>query len=159
MDIEKYFRDKECDYWREFPYAYGSLQVLNKTIQIVGADCGSSALYFLWRGAKYIIQYEKEEKLRARWNEVCRDFNICDKAIMKGEWKGEYENADIFVMDCEGCEKDLNVDVLKKYEQWCIGVHDWTENRVTLLRKLVGAVLTYVSDDGREITLCKINKS
>ena len=156
MDIVKYFRDKECDYWKEYPYSYGQLYILNKTIQIVGADCGSSALYFLWRGAKYIIQYEKNEGLRTKWDEVCKEFNICDKAIMRGEWKGEYEHVDIFIMDCEGCEKELDIDMLKKYEQWCIGVHDWVENRVQLLRKLAGAILTYVSDDGREITLCKI---
>ena len=104
-----------------------------------------------------MIQYEKEEHLRKKWEEVCNTFGICNKAIMKGEWKGEYEDANIFVMDCEGCEEGLNVDALKKYEQWYIGVHDWTKNRVELLRKLEGATFTYVSDDGREITLCKIS--
>jgi hypothetical protein len=75
---------------------------------------------------------------------------------MKQEWKGEYENVDIFVMDCEGCEEGLNVEMLKKYERWCIGIHDWTKNRVELLRKMEGTTYTYVSDDGREITLCRV---
>jgi len=155
-NISEYFRKLECDYWREYPHSYGKLDVLNKSIQIVGADCGSSALYFLMRGAKYIVQYEKEEHLRKRWEEVCQYFNICNKAIMKKEWNGEYENVDIFIMDCEGCEENLNVDILKKYEEWCIGIHDWTKNRVQLLRKLEGTTFTYVSDDGRELTLCKV---
>jgi len=154
-NIEEYFKKIECDYWREYPHSYGLLNVFNKSIQIVGADCGSSALYFLLRGAKYIIQCEKEEHLRKRWNEVCKQFGICDKAIMKNEWYGEYENVDIFIMDCEGCEENLNVDILKKYEEWCIGIHDWTKNRVNLLRKLEGTIFTYASDDGRELTLCK----
>jgi len=157
MNLAEYFREKECDYWREYPHAYGKLDVFGKTIQIVGADCGSSALYFLMRGTKYIVQYEKEEHLRKKWEEVCKYFNICDKATMKQEWKGEYENVDIFVMDCEGCEEGLNVEMLKKYEQWCIGIHDWTKNRVELLRKMEGTTYTYVSDDGREITLCNLS--
>jgi len=156
-NIGQYFRERECDYWREYPHAYGKLDVFNKTIQVVGADCGSSALYFLWRGAKYVVQYEKEEHLRQKWEEVCKYFNVCEKATMKEEWKGEYENVDIFIMDCEGCEKDVNVDMLKKYEQWCIGIHDWTKNRVELLRKIEGTTYTYVSDDGREITLCLLS--
>lgn len=155
MSISEYFRQRECDYWREYPHSYGILDVFNKTIQIIGADCGSSALYFLMRGAKYVVQYEKEEHLRNKWEEVCKYFNICDKAEMKKEWNGEYENVDIFVMDCEGCEEHLNVDMLKKYGQWCIGVHDWTKNRVELMRKMEGTTFTYASDDGKEITLCK----
>jgi len=155
--IDEYFRKLECDYWREFPHSYVVLNVFNKSIQVVGADCGSSTLYFLWRGAKYVIQYEKEEHLRKRWEEVCRQFMICDNATMKGEWKGEYDNVDVFVMDCEGCEEGLNIDELKKYEQWCVGIHDWVNNRVELLRKLEGTTFTYASDDGRELTFCKVS--
>jgi len=156
-NIDEYFRKLECDYWREYPHSYGKLDVFNKTIQIVGADCGSSTLYFLWRGAKYVIQYEKEGHLRKRWEEVCKQFGICDKATTKEEWKGEYEDVDVFVMDCEGCEEGLDVDKLKKYEQWCIGVHDWAKNRTELLRELEGTTFTYASDDGRELTFCKVN--
>ncbi|CAI44189.1 SAM-dependent methyltransferase [Acidianus rod-shaped virus 1] len=156
MDIENYFRNLECDYWREYPRSYGLLNVYQRTVQIVGADCGSSALYFLLRGASSVVQYEKEEKLRKKWQQVCADFSICDKAVMKEEWNGEYEDTNIFIMDCEGCEEKLNVSQLNKYSQWCIGVHDWAKNRVELLRKLEGATFTYASDDGREITLCRI---
>ncbi|QJF12370.1 putative methyltransferase [Metallosphaera rod-shaped virus 1] len=154
--LEKYFHDLQCDYWREYPHAYGLLNVYNKTIQIVGADCGSSALYFLLRGAKYIIQYEKKQHLREKWKEVCTHFDICQKAEMRSEWNGQYDNADIFIMDCEGCEENLDVSQLKRYEQYCIAVHDWTKNRVDLMRKLEGLTFTYISDDGREIVLCKV---
>jgi len=156
-NIGEYFRKLECDYWREFPHSYGVLNVFNKTIQIVGADCGSSTLYFLWRGAKYVIQYEKEEHLRKKWEDMCKQFSVCDKAMMKGEWKGEYDEVEVFVMDCEGCEEGLDVKALKKYEQWCVGIHDWAKNRVELLRKLEGTTFTYSSDDGRELTFCKVS--
>ncbi|ALG96898.1 SAM-dependent methyltransferase [Acidianus rod-shaped virus 2] len=154
--LDKYFHDLGCDYWNEYPHSYGLLNVYNKTIQIVGADCGSSALYFLLRGAKYVIQYEKDQQLREKWKEVCTHFDICQKAEMRSEWTGQYDNVDIFIMDCEGCEEILDVSQLKKYEQFCVAVHDWTKNRIELLRKLEGLTFTYVTDDGREIVLCKL---
>ena len=169
MDYRKYFADKGCDYWYEYDSAYGWLNVKGKRIVIVGADCGSSAIYFLLHGADYVIQYEKDEERRKRWDEVCRDFTaVCNKAEMHGEWNNEYPDADVFIMDCEGCESSLvggtptppspnNVEKLNKYAVWCVAVHQWTENRVMLLRKLIpyGVTLRYVSDDGNEIMLCK----
>lgn len=154
--MEEYFRKRGCDYWREYPHAYGMLNVYQRRIQIVGADCGSTALYFLLRGASFVVQYEKEEHLRKAWEEVCTHFSICDKAEMRGEWNGQYDNVDIFVMDCEGCEEKLDVNMLSRYKQWCVAIHDWTRNRVELMRKLEGMTFTYVSDDGKEIVLCKI---
>jgi hypothetical protein len=156
MNLEEYFLKKECNYWREFEFAYGRLNVKDKVVVVVGADCGSTHVFFLMRGARYVIGYEKEEHLRELWKRVCIDFDVCKKGEMHGEWKKGYPDADILVMDCEGCEKDLDVSSLSKYKEWCIGVHDWTENRVSLLRALQGTTFTYVSDDGREVTLCHI---
>ncbi len=101
--------------------------------------------------------YEKEEKLRRMFTEkVCHDFSICDRVEIRGEWKGEeYPQADIFVMDCEGCEDALETHRLSSYEQWCIAVHDWAKRRVDLLRALAGNTFTFVSEDGREIMLCR----
>ena len=156
VNVSQFFRERNCDYWREYPYAYCCLRVIDRTVQIVGADCGSSALFLLWKGARFIIQYEKDEAVRKKWGEVCAEFDICDKAVMKGEWTGQYEDVDVFIMDCEGCESGLDVPALKKYQQWCIAIHDWTEGRVNLLRKLQGYTFTYVTDDGREIVICNL---
>ncbi len=155
-DYEKYFSKLECAYWHEYPHAYSKLILKDKNVVMIGADCGSSALYFLLRGAKHVIAYEKEEKLRKLFVEkVCRDFNICDRVDIKGEWKGdEYPDADVFVMDCEGCEDTLDVSQLTKYKQWCVAIHDWAKRRVELFRALSGNVITYISDDGREIVVC-----
>ncbi len=46
-------------------------------------------------------------------------------------------------MDCEGCESKLDVSQLQKYKQYCIAIHDWTENRFELMRKLYGTILTF----------------
>ncbi len=71
-------------------------------------------------------------------------------------------------MDCEGCEakllevkaergeKNLRFEELQKYKQYCIAIHDWTENRFELMRKLYGTVLTFISEDNREFVFCKL---
>ncbi len=157
VNYEDYFEKLGCAYWHEYSHAYNKLVLKDKTIIMIGADCGSSALYFLLRGAKYVIAYEKEEKLRKIfYDKVCKDFSICNSITLRGEWTGnEYPDADVFVMDCEGCEDALDVNKLAKYNQWCIAIHDWAKKRVELFRALYGSVLTYISDDGREIVLCR----
>jgi len=155
-DYDKYFAQLECAYWHEYPLAYHGVDFRGRVVVTIGADCGSSALYALLRGATHIIAYEKEEKLRKLFVEkVCKEFNICDRVDMRGEWRGdEYPPGDVLLMDCEGCEDALDVAQLGKYDHWCVAVHDWAKRRVELLRALAGNVLTYVSDDGRELVVC-----
>ncbi|AFV51256.1 SAM-dependent methyltransferase [Sulfolobales Mexican rudivirus 1] len=155
-DYNEYFAKLGCNYWREYRYAYRPIDFRLRNVIMIGADCGSSALYALSRGASRVIAYEKEEKLRKLFAEkVCKEFNICDKVDMRGEWSGkEYPPADVFLMDCEGCEDALDVTQLAKFDQWCIAIHDWAKRRVELLRALAGNTLTYISDDGKEIMVC-----
>ena len=158
INYKDYFCKLQCCYFHEFDQAYGRLEVKDKTITIIGNDCGSSALYFLLKGAKKIIGYEKSDELNKRFKEkVCKEFNICDKVEVYGEWTGkEYPNVDIFIMDCEGCEKNLDVSQLQKYKQYCIAIHDWTKNRFELMRKLYGTILTFITDDNKEFVFCKL---
>jgi len=158
FNYKDYFCKLQCCYWHEFDQAYGKLDVKDRTITIIGNDCGSMALYFLLHSAKRIVGFEKEEKLNQLFKEkVCKDFQICDKIEVHGEWTGNlYPDTDIFVMDWEGCEKNLNVSQLQKYKQFCIAIHDWTENRFELMWKLYGTVLTFITDDNREFVFCKL---
>jgi len=158
MDYKDYFCKLECCYWHEFEQAYGKLDVKDKTITIIGNDCGSSALYFLLKGAKKVVGYEKSEELNKRFKEkVCKEFNICDKVEINGEWTGnQYPDTDILVMDCEGCESKLDFSQLQKYKQFCIAIHDWSENRFDLMKKLYGTILTFISEDNREFVFCKL---
>lgn len=123
---------------------------------IIGGDCGSSAVYMLLRGAKYVIQYEKEERLRKLWQEkVCKDFYICDRAEMIGEWNGkEYPPADIFVIDCEGCECALDFEKLKRYKLAVVAIHKFANCYSDMLQKIseLNSRLVYVSEDGLEET-------
>jgi len=158
FNFKDYFCKLQCCYWHEFDQAYGKLDVRDRTVTIIGNDCGSTALYFILRGAKRIIGFEKEEKLNKLFREkVCKNFNICDKVEIHGEWIGNlYPDTDIFVMDCEGCEAKLDISQLQKYKQFCIAIHDWTENRFNLMRKLYGTTLTFISEDNREFVFCKL---
>ncbi|AZI75988.1 putative methyltransferase [Sulfolobales Beppu virus 1] len=159
MNLVDYFRDMGCDYFHEYSEAYGKLSVKNRSVTIVGGDCGSSALYFLLRGAKKIVSFEKQEKLNQLFLKVCKDFGICDKVEVHGEWHGQYPQTDILVVDCEGCEKDLDVNQLNRYKEYCIAIHEWTENRVQLMKKLEtkNLIFTYITNDGKEIMLCKLD--
>ena len=158
MDYKDYFCKLECCYWHEFELAYGKLEVKDRTITIIGNDCGSSALYFLLKNAKKVIGFEKSDELNKRFKEkVCKEFNICDKVEINGEWSGkEYPNTDVLIMDCEGCERNLDFSQLQKYKQYCIAIHDWTENRFELMKKLYGTILTFITDDNREFVFCKL---
>jgi len=178
INFKDYFCKLECCYWHEFEQAYGKLNVKDRTVTIIGNDCGSTVLYFLLKGAKRIVGFEKEEKLNQLFKEkVCKDFNICDKVEIHGEWTGNlYPDTDVLVMDCEGCEakllevkaersdeqsssrseSKLDISQLQKYKQYCIAVHDWTENRFELMRKLYGTTLTFISEDNREFVFCKL---
>ena len=158
MNYKDYFCKLECCYWHEFDLAYGKLDVKDRTITIIGNDCGSSALYFLLKSAKKIVGYEKSDELNKKFKEkVCKEFQICDKVEINGEWNGkEYPNSDVFIMDCEGCEAKLDFPQLQKYKQYCIAIHDWTENRFELMKKMYGTILTFISDDNREFVFCKL---
>jgi len=158
MDYKDYFCKLECCYWHEFDLAYGKIDVKDKTITIIGNDCGSSALYFLLKNAKKVIGFEKSDELNKRFKEkVCKEFQICDKVEIHGEWNGnQYPDTDILVMDCEGCESKLDISQLQKYKQYCIAIHDWTENRFELMKKMYGTILTFITDDNREFVFCKL---
>lgn len=151
MDYRKYFKDRSCDFWYEYDDAYGWYDWHYKTVTMVGADCGSSSLYFILHGAKYIVAYEKDEDIRKKWDNVCKEFNICEKVEMRGEWIGQYPSTDVFVMDCEGCEHIIDFELLKGYKAVFLAVHDWTEDRVKLLRQMYRWKLVFVSDDGKEL--------
>ena len=155
-DLSKYFKDRGCDYWYEYQESYGDLNVREKTIQLIGGDCGSSALFLLLNGAEKVVQYEKDNNKNELFkNAICHEFNICNDVEIKGEWKGGYEDTNIFIMDCEGCEGHIDLTKLDKYELSCIAVHEWTKNRTKLLKEMKGWKLQFTSADGKELMFCK----
>jgi hypothetical protein len=154
--LEDYFKSKGCDYWRKQEKAYGSINFRYRSVVIIGADCGTTALYALIKRASYLVMYESDPKLRQKLYEVMDDFNISrNKYEIHGEWRGnEYPPADVFIQDCEGCEQYDNFEYINRYEQVCIAVHTWSDLSKTL-KHLVGYKVTYVTPDSKEMVFCR----
>jgi len=153
--IDQYFRKKGCEYWKEQEQAYGLIDFKDKTVVIVGADCGTTVIYALLKGAKSVIAFEKDDKLRAELENTLKDYDIpYEKVIVYGAWLGDYPEGDIFIQDCEGCEKADNFNEISKYEQACIAIHLWIDF-TKLMPNLVGYRVTYVTPDLKEIVLCR----
>ena len=154
-DLINYFKEKGCDYYYEYDDSYGNLDLKDKVIVHVGGDCGSSVYYFILKGARYVIFYEKDTELLRKYRDVCKELGFCEKAEAKGEWKpGDYPDGDIFIMDCEGCEADVDFNALSKYKTACIAVHAWTQDKAPLLKNMRGWRLQHVSLDGQELMFC-----
>ncbi len=154
--IHLYFHNKGCDYWFEQKEAYGFLNFKGKTVIIVGADCGTTVIYALMNGAKKIIAYEKDANLRSKLVGTLLDSGIPNGIVdIRAEWSGEYPDGDIFIQDCEGCEEKDDFNQIAKYEQSCIALHMWID--VTkLLPHLRGYVMTFVTNDSKEVVMCKL---
>ena len=153
--IQKYFEDKGCPYWHEFERQYSLIDFVDYSVTVIGGDCGSVCLYAILRGAKYCIMYERDPELRRKAQEVVALFGIKDKVEIRGEWNGlEYPDTGILLVDCEGCESMLDIDLVSRiYPQVGIAVHEWVENHLEILQKLAEwhYVLTYVTPDLKEM--------
>ena len=153
LDFENYFTKLGCPYWHEYKEQFKLFDFKDKAVVIVGGDCGSTCVYAYLHGAKSCIMYEAEAKLRDIARQVELELKL--SFDIRGKWEGnEYPDADIFLIDCEGCEEKLDIDlVTKKYKQVGIAVHEWTKNRVELLQKLAkySYRLVYVTADGKEL--------
>ncbi len=137
----KLFRDLGCDYFYEYDQAYGFIKFDGKTVVHVGADCGSSIIYFLLRGAKRVIAYEKNQDLCKKYFDNFHKY-IKDRVEYKcKQWEGELDFGDIFIIDCDGCEDLITDDLLMRidasYETKWIAVHDWASKRDWLTKRLL----------------------
>lgn len=64
-------KPRKTDFEEEYPQAYGSLDRRGKVVADVGADIGPSVYYFLSRGAKKVIAFEKKTALREELEGNC----------------------------------------------------------------------------------------
>jgi hypothetical protein len=158
--LDDYFKSKGCDYWSEQDKAYGDLDFKFRVVVIVGADCGTTALYAFLRGASYVIMYESDPELRRKIFDVMDDFGVeHQKYEVYGEWTGrQYPPANVFIQDCEGCEQLDDFSEIERYEQVCIAVHSWSDFSKTMPH-LIGYRLTYVTPDSKEFVFCRKKKS
>ena len=109
----------------DYLWSYGSINWENKSVLDVGADIGSSAIFFLSRGAKYVYLIEKEPAYRETYESIKQKHPILKNTYMVSSFRGaKSAYFDVLKMDCEGCELMLlNEELLQKYPEWIIGLH------------------------------------
>jgi predicted nicotinamide N-methyase len=131
----------------------------SKTILDIGANHGSTAYFFLRKGASKIIAVEGDPKLAS---ELCRNFGKNKKIICRKKWISSGKDFDDLVnayhpdvvkVDIEGAEKHLSDStILPKVKEWLVETHseDLHQQTVTLLKQCGFQISTVSYDD------CKI---
>jgi len=89
--------------------------VKDRVVVDIGADWGSSSLYFLARGARKVIAFDRvEPRLQVKGVE------------WHGLWNGSYVPGDILKVDCEGCGCGADPSLFLQYEASLVAVHRFT---------------------------------
>lgn len=109
----------------DYIWSYGKLDFRGKTIIDIGADIGSTALYFLRKGASFVYLLENDKA----YNKIYEKLKASDgyPQLRNTALLQPHElttRADILKMDCEGCEQQLLTDeLLKKFGQFAVALH------------------------------------
>lgn len=136
---------------------YGGVDYTDAVVLDVGADYGSTARFFLGRGARHVIA---SERLTPRWDELSQ-WAENKPVTVHGPVDGqmlraffEAVDADIVKVDCEGCEGlflDLPDNLLGKPRAWLIETHTDEVYRAFLyVFGGLGYMVTTVCDWGPE---------
>ncbi|MEM4066574.1 MAG: hypothetical protein QXV17_06920 [Candidatus Micrarchaeaceae archaeon] len=130
------FRDLEaelkplCPYvdFHDYGYTYLGFDWRNKVVVDVGADVGSSAIYFIRKGARFVYLVENNPfyvsvylrlKNSGRFPEL-RNTSLLSVSVGDIVRVG----GDVLKVDCEGCEKDIiDSGVLSRFREWVVAIH------------------------------------
>lgn len=99
-----------------------------KTVVDVGCDYGNSAIYWRLNGAAKVIGYEKDQRYLPALHRLAKQ----DWFDFRGEWKGELPDGDVLKIDCELCERRLDLRQLGRYGLWFVSLHELPEQGSTL---------------------------
>lgn len=100
-------------------YPLRGIDLEGKTVIDVGCDWGNSPLYWRMRGASKVVGFEADRK-RIAWMKALRSEPWFD---FRGPWRGETPPGDVFKIDCEGCETNLDIEALRQYSLWFVAIH------------------------------------
>ena len=111
----------------DYIWSYNPIDWKGKAVLDIGADIGSSAIYFLMNGAKHVVLIENDPKSIREYGLLKNDeylngiFRKTEMHLPQSMLKYSF---DILKMDCEGCELSLlTEDLLKKSNEFVIGLH------------------------------------
>ncbi len=117
----------------EYCRFYSTLNYKNKVVVDYGADIGSSAIYFLSKGAKQVIGIEIDKKAK----QISKNLKFNEFEFKKRfKYTTKYHpNGDILKMDIEGAENGLLTEqYLKGFKQFAIGLHPFAYSSSTYNR-------------------------
>ncbi len=109
----------------DYLWSYGSIDWNQKIVLDIGADIGSSALFFLSLGAKYIYLVENEPAYKTTYEVLKQIYPILKNTYMVSSFgRANSSYFDVLKMDCEGCELSLlTEELLNKSNEFVIGLH------------------------------------
>ena len=108
----------------DYIWSYGSINWKQKIVLDIGADIGSSALFFLMNGADYVYLLEKEQEYKTTYESIKQKYPILKNSIMLNSLADMPHDVDVLKMDCEGCELQLlTEDLLNKANEFVVGLH------------------------------------
>lgn len=108
----------------DYIWSYGSIDWKDKSVLDIGADIGSSALFFLMNGADHVYLVEKEQKYKETYISIKQKYPILKNTEMLNFPVGMPSQIDVLKMDCEGCERNLlTEDLLNECNEFVIGLH------------------------------------
>jgi hypothetical protein len=143
-------------YYQEYSKTYAPLKVENKTVVDIGAGAqvlgGSSVDWFLEHGALYVWAFEADPDYLALLHE---SFDYNPRVAIHGKWTGRPIVADILKVDCEGCESMLDLEYIRSFGQFAIGVHsEWMPEgvgkKLIAFLKSLGAVDVFGDEPSME---------
>ena len=151
LDFLHYIASKASTFVEKGSYdvMYGMLDYNGRTVVDIGGGTGSTAEYFMRKGAQRVVVYER--------NPMLKDGIEFEDVVVRGAWQGEaLPSADILKMDCDGCELLLTEQQLKQFPRWVVAVHkppintlaDFWRMQNMLVR--LGGVFVYKTNDDIE---------
>ena len=108
----------------DYLWSYGSINWKQKIVLDVGADIGSSALFFLMNGADYVYLLEKDQEYKTTYESIKQKYPLLENSIILNSLADMPHNVDVLKMDCEGCELSLlTEELLNKSMEFVVGLH------------------------------------
>ena len=121
------------EYWELYENGYGLINYADKKVLDIGCDHGSTADFFIQKGAKFVIGIDSNPDFIAEFKkniakyslpalviaEVIDNANLLSRLILGF-------SPDVVKLDCEGCEKyllDVPEDILIKVPEYILEVH------------------------------------
>lgn len=138
----------------DYIWSYGSINWKGKIVLDIGADIGSSVMFFLMNGAKYVYLLEKERRYKTIYENIKQKYPILKTSTLLKNLVYMPSNIDVLKMDCEGCELSLlTEEILNKSKEFIIGLHkpqldaDLFEQKKELLEKHNGKYFGNVNNE------------